>query len=110
MSDELTTAGSVIAHASGGIGAGGLGAWLMHFLKNKQEAEERKEQKQKDEERAKRDQEIAVALSQLVAKVDSIAKAQEKHDGFGERLALIEQSVKTAHARIDAYQQPRRKR
>ncbi len=52
---------------------------------------------------------LETTLAVLVAKVDEIAKAQAKHDSYGERLALAEQSVKACHDRLDGLQRGRRK-
>lgn len=85
MSD-LDTASSIAIHSATTLGGGGFGAWLMNFLKSKGEAEERKE-------RAKLDQTIAVTLAELVKDVKEVRANQAKHDGYGERIALMERDV-----------------
>ncbi len=102
MSD-LDGASSVIAHGAGAVGSGGLGAWVMHFFKSRQEAEERKE-------RAKLDQEIAVALATLVGEVKEIRAVQREQAEYGERLAIVERDLVALHERIDDDRAPRPKR
>ncbi len=93
MSD-MEGAGGIIGHGVGAIGSGGLGAWLMHFFKSKQEAEDRRE-------RTKVDQEIAVTLAELVKDVKEIRTDQAKHEKYGERLALCERDIEAFHKRLD---------
>ena len=91
---DLETASNIVAHGAGAVTSGGLGAWLMHFFKSKQEAEERRE-------RAKLDQDIAVTLAQLVEQVKEIRTDQAKHAGYGERIALVERDIEAFHKRLD---------
>lgn len=59
-------------HVGGGLGSGGLGAWLMHLFKSRKEDEERKE-------RAALDQQTALALSELSGKMDRMLEDIREH-------------------------------
>lgn len=91
MSDPTDLAATATHVASGLGGAGGVGL-LMRLLHSKEA------------------QRMETTLAVLVAKVDQIAESQKKHDNFGERLALVEQSLKAVHERQDGLQTRRRKR
>lgn len=44
---------------------------------------------------------VAVSQNYLNEKIDELARKQDKHNGLIERMAIVEQSTKSAHHRID---------
>lgn len=92
---DLDTPASIVGHGVGAVSSGGLGAWLMHLLRSRQESEERRE-------RAKRDETISVTLAELVKDVREIRQDLSKYERYGERIAVMEQSIKSMHERIDS--------
>lgn len=75
--------GSAVAHGVGALGSGGIGAWLMNFLRSKGERE------------------VATQLALLRSDMDRVLKSIDKHDTLAERVALLEASAKALHARLD---------
>ena len=73
----------LVTQAGGAAGAATLVGAFMRWLHGREAAK------------------AETTLALLVQKVDQIAESQKKHDGFGERLALVEQSAKRAHERED---------
>lgn len=79
-------------HVGSGVGGAGLVGFAMRFLWGKEQTE------------------TATRLALIEEKLTRLLEAQTKHDGYGERLALVEQSLKAVHERLDGVQPPRRKR
>lgn len=79
MSAEL----DLVTQAGGAAGAAAIVGAFMRWLHGREAAK------------------AETTLALLVQKVDQIAESQRKHDGFGERLALVEQTAKRAHERQD---------
>lgn len=82
MSDELDLIATGTNLVTGAGGATLVGA-LMRWLHGRDQAK------------------AETTLAVLVEKVNQIAELQKKHDTYGERLALVEQSAKRAHERLD---------
>lgn len=91
MSDpaDLVAVGTHVATGLGGAGAVGT---LLRWMQSREARN------------------VETTLAVLVEKVNQIAESQRKHENFGERLALVEQSLKAAHIRLDGVQPERRKR
>lgn len=89
VTDQLIRTGTHIA--AGGGGAGIVGLW------NKWRSEKRDERL----ERILNDQNVALAL--MKQQLEVIAAELKRHENFGERLALAEQTVKALHERMNAY-------
>lgn len=84
-----TDATSLIGHGVGALGSGGIGAWVMNFLRSKGERE------------------MATTLALLRNDMDRVLKSLEKTDRLAERVALLEASVTAAHQRLDGKQRKR---
>lgn len=83
MNDPLDIATLATHGGTAVLGAGGVGA-LMRWLSGRES------------------QEVATRLALMEQKLDQLVAAADKHDGMGERLALLEQSVRVLHERVDA--------
>jgi hypothetical protein len=75
----------LVTQAGGAAGAATLVGAFMRWLHGREAAK------------------AETTLALLVQKVDQIADSQKKHDGFGERLALVEQTAKRGHERVDEF-------
>lgn len=91
MADPDTTDGLMKAgtHIVAGGGGAGLVAWLSRLFQ------------------AKESQAVATELALLRNDVTNLAKALERQAGLGERVALLEASVRAAHERIDGKRRSR---
>lgn len=87
MSDEILEIGK---HVGSGVGGAGLVGFAMRYLWGREQTE------------------TATRLALIEEKLTRLLETQEKHNGFGERLALVEQAVKAAHERLDRTQLPPR--
>ena len=70
-------------HGGTGVAAAGIVAGFMRWLAGKEAGE------------------VATKLALLEQKLDALGKVMEKHADLGERVALLEASVKAAHERLD---------
>ncbi len=85
---------SVATHGATALVSGGGGAWLINWLRGRAE---REAQERAALEAANLRQQLAL----LQQKLDSMAVVLERHASLGERVALLEASVKAAHERLD---------
>lgn len=74
---------AIATHAGSGVGGAGIVAALMRWVAGKEAGELRTE------------------MALMRQKLDDVAKVLEKHADLGERVALLEASVKAAHERLD---------
>lgn len=87
MSDELVELGKHLGTGVGGAGTVGL---LMKWLWGKEQGA------------------VATKLAVIEQQLSQISASLAKTESHGERLALLEGAVKTAHERIDALTKRRR--
>jgi len=94
MADSETIDGLIKASTHLGAGAGGAGivAWLSRMFQ------------------ARESQAVATELALLRNDVTTLAKALERHEALGERVALLEASLRALHERFDSFDQKSRRR
>lgn len=88
---EPTDLATIATHLGGAGGAAAIATALMRWLAGKEATE------------------VATRLALLEAKLDEALKALSKHEAIGERVALLEQSVKAIHERLDGQARRRNK-
>ena len=81
-------------HVGGGLGSGGLGAWLMHLFKSRKEDEERKE-------RAAMDQATAITLAQLSGKMDQLIADVREHKQVFTDVVTHTNAIKALGEKLD---------
>lgn len=82
MSDDVDLV-KMGTHAFTGVGGGGLVAFLMRMFASKEA------------------QEVSTRLALIEQRLADMTSALVKHGDMGERVALLEQSVKALHERLD---------
>lgn len=80
MSEEM---GGMASHIGGAGGAAALVAFFSRWFHSREQ------------------QRLETTLALLVQEVKGIGESQKKHDGFGERLVIVEQKSSAAHSRLD---------
>lgn len=76
-------AASIVGHGVGAVTSGGLGAWLMNWLRSKGERD------------------VATQLALLRNDMNRVLESLAKAEKLAERVALLESSVSAVHARLD---------
>jgi len=89
---EPTDIAALATHLGGAGGAAGVATLLMRWFAGKEATE------------------VATRLALMEQKLDQLVASLLKHEGLGERVALIEASVTAVHERLDGLQSQRRKR
>ena len=91
MSDPVDMLG-LATHGATGIGSGGVAVFLMRALLGRETTE------------------VSTRLAVIEQQLAQLVASAAKHDGLGERVALLEASLRAYHERMDGLEKPRRKR
>lgn len=81
-------------HIGGAATASAIGAAIMNWLRGR-------DARAASQRAADESQRVATELALLRNDLTAVLKSLEKHEGLGERVALLERDMKACHERLD---------